>query len=241
MKTDFRANASPDIKMMFLIKRKPGTTREQLLAYWFAHHMPGTIKAMGDVARGYIGTVFKADTADDYPWDGVAQMFLKKPLKTPLEGFGARPADSFHELVQPYFGWATREYLVLDGSEFLPVRPLTLNAPFPTTRSGFFKVTHLVKSIPGADHDTLNAYWLSDHASMVADLMRQVGGFHFAVGISLEPDDAPYAGIEEFYFHEPAAWKRYQELVAPDALSQWCSEADSHTLFADTEFVAIPV
>ena len=41
------------------------------------------------------------------------------------------------------------EYVVMDGSDQLPVEPLTLNAPYPCTRSGFFKVTFLVKAKEG--------------------------------------------------------------------------------------------
>ena len=127
---------TPSVKMMFLIKRRPATSREELIAYWFAHHMPGTIKAMGDIGTGYIGTVYDDH---DYPWDGVAQMFMDKPLRTPDGGHGRIPADSFHEHVQPYYGWATREYVVLDGAENLPVRPLTLNAPISHNPVGFLQ------------------------------------------------------------------------------------------------------
>lgn len=224
--------------MMYLVKRRPGTSREELIAYWFAHHMPFTIKAMGDKGSGYIGTVYDDN---DYPWDGVAQMFMDKPLKTPVEGHGYRPSDSFHEHVQPYFGWATREYVFIDGSEHLPVRPLTLGDPFPTSRSGFFKVTYLVKAKPGVDHEALSEHWLSMHAPNVAENMIRAGGFRTVIGLSLYPEAAPYAGMAELYFHDRSAWNRYRETFQPDGMAQWVSDEGSLTLHAQTEFVGIPL
>ena len=228
---------TPSVKMMFLIKRRPTTSREELIAYWFAHHMPGTIKAMGDIGTGYIGTVYDDH---DYPWDGVAQMFMDKPLKTPDGGHGRIPADSFHEHVQPYYGWATREYVVLDGAESLPVRPLTLNAPFPTTRSGFFKVTYLVKARPDIDHQALYDHWLNVHSVNVSETMKKVTGFRYVVGQSLDPDNAPYAGMAELYFPDRSSWELYREIIQDDGMAQWVSDEETLVLEAQTEFVAIP-
>jgi hypothetical protein len=237
MPNELSVTPTPAIKMMFLIKRRPATSREELIAYWFAHHMPGTIKAMGDIGTGYIGTVYDDN---DYPWDGVAQMFMDEPLKTPDGGHGRIPADSFHQHVQPYYGWATREYVVVDGSKHLPVRPLTLNAPFPTTRSGFFKVTYLVKARPQIDHEALYDHWLKVHSSNVSETMGKVGGFRYVVGHSLDPDNSPYVGMAELYFPDRSAWNLYRETIQEDGMAQWVSDEGTLILEAQTEFVAIP-
>ena len=228
---------SPDVKMMFPIKRRPNTSREELIAYWFAHHMPHTIRVMGEVGRGYIGTIYDDN---DYPWDGIAQMFLDEPLQTPTGGHGKIPSDSFHEHVQPYFGWATREYIVIDGSEQLPVRPLTLGDPFPTSRSGFFKVTHMVNAKPGTDYAALYEHWLTDHVADVARSINKAGGFRYVVGLSLDPNHAPYAGMAEMYFPDRSAWTDYCEINESEGLSEWIDVDRSPVLFAQTEFVAIP-
>ena len=34
---------TPGAKMMYLIRRKPATSREELVAHWFANHMPAVI------------------------------------------------------------------------------------------------------------------------------------------------------------------------------------------------------
>jgi hypothetical protein len=223
--------------MIYLVKRRPTTSREEMIAYWFAHHMPFTIKAMGEVGSGYIGTVYDDN---DYPWDGLAQMFMETPLKTPVEGHGYKPSDSFHQHVQPYFGWATREYIVIEGSEHLPVRPLTLGAPFPTSRSGFFKVTYLLKAKPDIDYEALYDHWLTVHVVNVAEAMTAVGGFRYVVGLSHSPDEAPYAGMAELYFHDSLSWDRYREICQSDGMEKWIAEEVSLILTAQTEFVAIP-
>lgn len=240
MRTDLNLQATPGAKMMFLIKRRPASSREELLVHWFAHHMPGTIKLMGGYASKYIGTVFDADGDGGYPWDGVAQMFLDEPMATPDEPFGTVPADSFHEHVVPYSPWATREYIVMDGSEHLPVRPLTLNAPFPTTRSGFFKVSYLVKTKPEIDYEAFYDHWLNVHAPNAAETMRKVDGFRYVVGHSLDPDNAPYAGIAELYFHDPSGWHRYLETIQADGMEQWTTGEGTLALFARTELIGMP-
>jgi len=227
----------PAVKMIYLIKRRPGTSREELIAYWFSHHMPYTIKAMGHTGSGYIGTIYDDN---DYPWDGAAQMFMNKPLRTPEEGHGSIPSDSFHEHVQPYFGWATREHIALDGSEHLPVRPLTLGDPFPTSRSGFFKVTCLVKIKPGLDHEALNDHWLSVHVPNVAETLIGVGGFRYVVSLSLDPDKSNYAGMSELYFHDRLAWDQYRRTLQSDGMDEWVANEGCLMMHAQTEFVAIP-
>ena len=37
--------STPGAKMLYLIKRKPTTSREELVAHWFANHMPGSSSA----------------------------------------------------------------------------------------------------------------------------------------------------------------------------------------------------
>ena len=71
--------------------------------------------------------------------------------------------------------------------------------------------------------------------------MRQVNGFRYVVGLSLEPDSAPYAGMEELYFHDESAWRRFQEVVQSDEMSRWIVDEGPQMFFSDTEFVAIPV
>ena len=38
-----RPEATPGAKMVYLIKRKTQTSREELIAHWFANHMRGVI------------------------------------------------------------------------------------------------------------------------------------------------------------------------------------------------------
>lgn len=224
--------------MIFPVKRKRTASREEFIAFWFAHHMPVTIAAMGDQGWGYIGTIFEPPAQQGESWDGIAQMFLEQPLVNPDAGFGAKPVDSFHErAVQPYFGWPTREFVVTAGTDVLPVTPLTLDAPFPTSRSGFFKVVTFVPLQQTADNTAMQAKWLEQRAPRVADALEQAGGFRYLVSLGMDLTAGAYLGMEELYFPDRAAWVRLQQMIAHDDM---VSATASH-YYAGTEFIAIPV
>ena len=62
-----RTAATDGAKMMYLIARRAGVTREELVANWFANHMPAGIQGQKDqavrgrrFARRYIATLFDA-------------------------------------------------------------------------------------------------------------------------------------------------------------------------------------
>lgn len=228
--------------MIFPVRRKTGVSHEEFIAYWFAHHMPFTIDMMGDRGWGYIGTVFKTAQDGEHAWDGMAQMFLDQPLSNPPEGFGATPADSFHDrAVQPYFGWATQEFVILDGSEKLPVQPLTLAAPFPTSRSGFFKVVNFVSAPEKGNPQNFQSDWLDTRAERVSSAMQQTNGFRYVVSVSLETDTETRAGLEELYFSDHTDWLDFQEIVGRGDSTRWAGAGGEQTFFSDTEFVAIPL
>ena len=238
---------SPGAKMMYLIKRRPETSREELVAHWFANHMPIVIVRQAEqAARGklhatrYIATLFDPDKAGEHPWDGVAQLWYEKPLPVPATSHGTEPTDTFQEKAEPYIPWATTEYVVMDGSERLPVVALTLNEPFPTTRTGFFKITFLVAAKTNTDFDALFAHWLDVHVPNVTSVMHQVGGFRYVVSHSLNPEQEPYAGMAELYFPDASGWQRYRETIEPDGMERWGSDTETLALRAHTEMIGIP-
>ena len=58
----------PGVKMIYLIKRKVTASREELIAHWFANHMPIVIEGQADAAANgkrhasrYIATLFDAN------------------------------------------------------------------------------------------------------------------------------------------------------------------------------------
>ena len=238
---------TPGAKMMYLIKRKPETSREELVAHWFANHMPAVIQSQQDGRAGgrlaatrYFATLFDADADGRHPWDGVAQLWWPRRLPKPKTPFGAEPRDTFQQKAEPYVPWATREYVVIDGSENLSTEPLTLNAPYPMTRSGFFKVTFLVAVKPNTDYQALFAHWLGVHVPNVSATMNAVDGFRYVVSHSMDPDDEPYAGMAELYFHDPQGWKGYREIIRADGMEQWVDTERMQVLRAQTEMVGIP-
>lgn len=239
MTTELAITTTPGVKMMFLIKRRPTSSREELLVHWFANHMPQVIRALEGTASRYTATLYEPDRAGNHDWDGVAQIQMAEAMAVPDEPFGTVPSDSFQERAAPYLPWATREYVVIDGSEHLPVRPLTLNAPFPTTRSGFFKVSFLVKAKPDTDYAAFFDHWLSVHAPNVARTMNKVGGLHYAVSHSLDPAVAPYAGMAEIYFRDPSGWQDYKQTIEPDGMEEWAANEGTLILRTGTELVGI--
>lgn len=239
--------ATAGAKMVYLIRRRETASRDELVAHWFANHMPGVMQGQLDQASEgrraawrYIATLFEpSDGGGERSWDGMAQLWWDEPLRRRVE-HGDPPTDTFQEKAEPYVHWGTREYVVIDGSERLPVEPLTLNAPFPTTRSGFFKVTALLKAQSGADFDALFAHWLNVHAPNVRSVMESVGGFRYVVSLSLDPAEEAFAGMAELYFDDASGWAAYIDAFEPDGMEQWVDPEGTVVLTSGTEMVAIP-
>jgi hypothetical protein len=238
--------AGPGAKMMFLIRRRAGASREELIAHWFANHMPGVIAAQEKAATGghphawrYIATLFDPQDRAD-AWDGVAQLWFDQPMPRPGAPFGEPPRDSFQEKAEPYVPWATREYVIVDGSDRLPVKPLTLNAPFPTTRSGFCKAVTLAAARPGADLDAMRDHWLTVHAANVAATLEAVGGFRYAVSLSIDPATEPFVGMAELYFPDTDAMRAFWNRFEADGMEQWLDPTSTRMFTAGTEMIGIP-
>jgi hypothetical protein len=238
---------TPGAKMMYLIKRRSTTTHEELIAHWFANHMPLVIQAQKHQeaagrlhARRYIASLFDVNASGEHPWDGVAQLWWDRPLRRPEVPYGATPTDTFQQKAEPYVDWATTEYVVSDGAEHLPVEPLTLNDPFPCTRSGFFKVTFLVKAKDPTACAPLFEHWLNVHVPNVNETMEQVGGFRYVVSHSMEPETEPYAGMAELYFHDKSAWSQYRETIKDDGMEQWVDPHRTLALRTRTEMIGLP-
>lgn len=232
-------------KMMFLIRRRDTVSREELVAHWFANHMPGVIAAQQQARESkrlhawrYIATLFDADQAGNHPWDGVAQLWWDRALPKPDAPFGEPARDTFQEKAEPYWPWATTEYVVIDGE--LPVVPNTLNDPFPCTRSGFLKVTYLVKANPGTDFQTFFAHWLDVHTANVANVMHEVGGIRYVASLSQNPEQEPYAGMAELYFADAAGWQAFQQALPLDGTERWLDRQGTLILESHTEMIGIP-
>jgi hypothetical protein len=238
---------TPGAKMMYLIKRRPTTSRDEVVAHWFANHMPRVIQAQRDQAAGgnpharrYIVTLFEADEKGEHPWDGIAQLLWDQPLPRRREPHGVPPSDTFQQKVEPYLPWATTEYVVVDPAGHLPVEPLTLDAPFPCTRSGFLKVSFLVKAKPGADFGRFYDHWLRVHVPNVASTLAAAGGFGYVVAHSLQAREEPYAGLAELYFRDDGGWARYKAAIRPDGMQEWVDARGTLVLRASTEMIGIP-
>ncbi|MEM8765984.1 MAG: EthD domain-containing protein [Pseudomonadota bacterium] len=235
--------ATEGAKMMYLICRRPAVSREALSMHWFAHHMPQVIErqrlqaSAGRLAASrYIATLYDRDESGRSHWDGVAQLWFPEPLPIPREAHGTKPTDSFQERAEPYLPWATREFVGLDGD--LAAEPLTLNAPYPTTRSGFHKITFLVVAKEDTDYVRFFSHWRDIHIDNVIETMARTEGFRYVVSQSLEPEAAPYAGMAELYFQDQAGADAFLDRLPEDGISQWIDRLEIRT--SNTEMIGIP-
>lgn len=241
--TDARPPQTPGVKIQYLIRRRTTTSRDELIAHWFANHMPSVIArneanrtTEDPAASHYVASLFQAEDAAQ-GWDGVAQLWYDAPLPYPTQASGVVPADTFHEKVEPYWPWNTHEWVVLDGA--LPLEVPTLNAPFPCTRSGFLKQISLVAAKPGVDVGAMFDHWLDVHIPNVRETMRKVGGFRYVVSLSTDLDRAPYAGMAELYFPDLHAQAAFWDAIESDGFEAWADASATVRVRCDTEMVGI--
>ena len=242
--TAARPEPTPGAKMQYLIQRRPTVSPEALIAHWFANHMPGVIARNASARAGgrphasrYVASLFQPEGEGRQVWDGVAQLWYGAPLPRPAAASGVTPYDTFQQMVEPYWPWATQEWVFVDGA--LPLDPPTLNAPFPCTRNGFLKQVSLVPAKPGADMAAFFDHWLDVHGPNVEETMVKVGGFRYAVSLSLDLEHAPYAGMAELYFPDRAAQAAFWDILKPDGFQQWADEARTLRYRCETEMVGV--
>lgn len=239
--------ATAGVKMHYLIRRRPAATREELLVHWFASHMPPVIKMREQLQaagqpfpRRYLATLFQPDASGRHPWDGVAQLWWDQALPDPDEPHGTEPTDTFQQKAEPYSPWATTEYVVLDDGGRLASEPNNLGAPWPATRSGFFKINILVAAKAGTDFDALGKHWLQEHAGNVTRTLGDVGGFRYVINLSRDPARAPYAGLAELYFDSAEGWAGFLKQSKPDGFETFMDMDRTVIQAAETEMVGIP-
>ncbi len=233
-------------KMLYLIRRRPGVSREELIVHWFARHMPLVIESQRKASAAgkfhawrYIATLYDANAEGQHVWDGVAALSFDSALSTAGVAHGEPPMDSFQERAFSYSPWATREYVVIDGSGHLPITPSTLGVPYPCTRSGFLKISFLVKAKAGVDLVAFHEHWQYVHAPNVAAVMQKVGGMRYVLNLSVEPDVAPFAGMAELWFHSVEDWRRYRATIQPDGMERFASDEGTLVLRSVTEMIGI--
>lgn len=234
-------------KMVFLIRRRSGVSRDELIMHWFKNHMPAVIDsnrvAQDQNRRGaskYIAQLFENESESQPPWDGMAQLWYREPLAPMNQAAGTNPSDTFQQKAEPYWNWATKEYVVRDGSERLSIDPLTLNESYPSTRSGFLRLNYLVGVKPNIDYEAFYKHWLNVHVPNVESHLDGAGGFRYVVSHSIYRDSAPYAGMAELYFENSAGARKFQSNIRPDGMERWIDASRTHVMRGNTEMVGIP-
>jgi hypothetical protein len=236
---------TPGYRMNVLIRRRPGVTRDELVANWFANHMPGVVKGMAGAALAgrphahrYIATLFDAPTERALAWDGIAQLWWLIHPPKPKQPHGTQPVDTFQEKAEPYLPWMVREHVVIDGA--LPVTPNRLNEPYPFTRSGFHKLTYLLKTKPGADHDAFVRHYLEVHAPGAVPALMRAGCTRYVVAFSLDPASEEFAAHTELWLPSADAHAAAQRELKPDGIERFLDAEKSLAFTSATEMVGIP-
>jgi hypothetical protein len=240
-----RPTPTPGVKTFALIQRKETTTRDEMIAHWYANHMPNVIernenaKAAGEPnAWRYEASLFEPNDASRQKWDGMAALWYASSPQIPSELRGLNPTDTFQQKVEPYRIFATEEFVFVDGN--LPTSPLTLNKPFPTTRSGFLKQISFVQPKPGIDLQTFRDHWLDIHGPNVRDTMKLAGGFRYSVSLALNPEGAPCFGIPELYFPNRESQDHFWKILKTDGFHEMSDQKETVRYRCLTEMVGIP-
>ena len=207
----------PGVRMLYLIKQRPESTREQLVANWFSNHMPGVIAALGpggtaEQAGRPHTTRYHATLLDptferegERVWDGYASLHYAEEQPNGPIPHGTTPSDTFQQHANPYVGWALQEQILLDNSsaggvERLPTNPNTLNDPWPATRGCFYKVVVMVKAQPGTGFDSAFDELRGAAMSAQNNFPRAGGSFKTSLNLSLHPEEEEYCALVELYF-----------------------------------------
>lgn len=246
MTTASLPSPTPGARMLYLIQRKATATREELIAHWFARHMPAVIDGMQAMASAgkphawrYIATLYDPPATGEHAWDGVASLWWDQILPTGGVAYGEPPTDSFQERAMPYSPWATREFVIIEGADAIRVEPSTLGTPFPCTRSGFVKISFLVQARPGVDHKAFHDHWLREHVPNVRSVLAKTGGLRYAVSLSIEPEKAPFSGLAEIWFSSDADWQQYRQTIRPDGMERYVDPQHTLVMRSTTEMIGI--
>ena len=73
----------------------------------------------------------------------------------------------------------------------------------------------------------------------VRGVMEQVGGFRYVISHSMEPEQEPYAGMAELYFHDADGWAGYRETITADGMEQWVDTNRMVMQTSTTEMIGI--
>ena len=113
--------------MVYLIKRRAETSREELITL-VCHPCEALSTEIWETEgrinqrRTTMSRLYSIRATVRYTRDGAAQLWYDAPSDA-LPNERRRAYDTFQQVVEPYWPWATREYVVIDGA--LPLKPPT--------------------------------------------------------------------------------------------------------------------
>lgn len=202
------------IHLMFLMRRKPGMSREVCQRHWREIHAPLAQRIPG--IRRYVQSHVLSVNGEEPPFDGMAEIWV----------------DNEETAVSVFRSKEYMEGAYLDEPNFVDVKSaVRLRTEDHILRPGepMAKDTHLIKRIslikrkPGMDREEFFRYWQEVHgpfALKLPGLLRYVQCH--AVPSMYAKGDPPFDGAAQVWFSDLAAMERaftskeYLEEARPD-------------------------
>jgi len=202
------------IHLMFLMRRKPGMSREECQRHWREIHAPLAQRIPG--IRRYIQSHVISVNGEEPPFDGMAEIWV----------------DDEEAAVSVFRSKEYMEGAYLDEPNFVDIKSAVrlrtedhiLRAGEPMAKDArLLKRISLVKRKPGIDRDEFCRYWREVHGPLalkLPGLLRYVQCH--SVPSMYAKGDPPFDGAAQVWFADLAAMERaftsreYLEEARPD-------------------------
>jgi uncharacterized protein (TIGR02118 family) len=225
------------VHLLFLMKRKPGLTRQECQRHWRGIHAPLAQRIPG--VRRYVQSHVFTPQGEEPPYDGVAEVWVDDEraatavfqTKEYLEG--AYPDEPNFVDIKQVVRLRTADYVVLAG------------APIGKDERLVKRISFLRRK-PGMSAEEFSCYWRDVHGPLASKLpgLRRYVQCH-ALPSTYAHGDPPFDGAAQLWFADLAAMqealesKAYVEEVRPDG-AKFVAPSGLVTLIAEENRVVWP-
>ncbi len=219
------------LKVIGLIKRKPGLTLEEFSQYWYKKHAPIGFRDLPralTIERYVHNYTIPMLAEQEYPFDGVVEFCFSnldgyRQWRQWFVGEGGRP---LREDEKNFLDYTTTKTILAEENIILP-DPAGLSQSWLNKESPDNPVTEKVKIIamvkrkPGLTLKEFAAYWREKHAPLALSLIPEelgVKGYVHNYAISVDDMGEPaYDGIGVLYFENMDIFLKSNEWFFGDA------------------------
>jgi uncharacterized protein (TIGR02118 family) len=203
------------IKVIGLMKRKPGLNLEEFSRYWYETHAPLGFRDLPrriTLQRYVHNYVAPLHEEQEYPFDGVAE-FCFGDMKCYQEWLTWFMSDGGHALRQDgmnFMDYNTVKNVLCEEKVMIPPKKTGENRV-----SDLVKVIAMVKRKPGMTLQEFVEYWRDKHAPLALSILPKdigVAGYIHNYAIPLEDgSETAFDGIGVLYFDDYDAFMKSNE------------------------------